>query len=107
MYVCIDERMDLWWRVSLQQIANSKCAEVDDHSDHLSPLTKDLFRKEVHSWPGKLTDGEGDELHLLQFRKTFHSWHDGWEQCCRQCRLAGPLESQKGFPKSLSLLEYQ
>lgn len=61
-----------------------------------------MLRKEESacSWPGKLTDGEGDEplpLLVFFFRKTFHRkaslLAQLLEMCCRQLRL-GLLETQ-------------
>lgn len=104
-----DERTNLWWIISLQQTANGKCAKVNGHchSDHLSSVIKEEFRKEesVHSWPGKLTDGEEDELHLLSsvlgrpFTGKPHSWHGCREQCCRQLGL-GLLKTKEGFTRA-------
>lgn len=108
--VCVfDERTNLWWIISLQQTANGKCAKVNGHcrSNHLSSLIKEEFRKEesVHSWPGKLTDGEGDELHCLfsvlgkGFTGKPYSQHSRWDQCCRQLRL-GLLKTEDRFTRA-------
>jgi len=92
-----------------EQTAHGKCAKVNGHchSDHLSSLIKEEFRKEkaVHSWPGKLTGGEGDELHLLSsvlgrpFTGKSHSCYSSWDQWCRQLRL-GLLKTKESFTRA-------
>lgn len=88
-YLCFDERMNLWWIISLQQRANGKCAKVNGHC-RCDCYQRRVQEGSVCSWPGRLTDGEGDELHLLSsvlgrpFAGKPCSWHSLWEQQCRQ-----------------------
>lgn len=47
LYLCFDERMNLWWIISLQQRANDKCTKVNSHChcDCLSSVIREEFRK--------------------------------------------------------------
>lgn len=92
-YLCFDERMNLWWTVSLQQRENGKCAKVNGHChcDCLSPVIREEFRKgQCILGQEGFTDGEGDELHLLSsvlgrpFAGKLCFWHGLWEQHRRE-----------------------